>query len=865
MALRANKAEKQTLPVTTDPVEEEGFTLLASGGNKPLFDIVFIHGLQGHPETTWTHVEKVQEEQDTSYEKHNQRTALRLSAEHDDRDKDLRDMYNSTFAVLFFGTPHRGSDWVGLGRFLEKAVSALGFSTEDYNLKALQANSEILLILRESFAKMLDREAFFITSFQESQSFKSIKGLDSKIVENDSSGLDHKHERKQGINSNHVDMCKFAKSGRSYTEYQDKVHPEIHRHTERQVERSWKGILASMLHQLISQVKELQDMIIPFSLKETSESNEAKPFKQISHKWEIESLQKALLFCKNQQIVHFKMCYFIDALDENNEEERPRRDVIEYLVQLATSSIDQGYGIIKVCAASRPENDLSEILSSYNGFKMHEWTRPDIEAYVLDKLGQHPPMKAYTCSSNKDIRQRANLLIAKIVHKAQGVFLWVRLIVHDLRDSLTNGLALSIEDLEKRLEQTPEKLREFYALILKRIPAGSRRDSYAMFECVLQAQRPLTLLDLWLVLESRKMTPSEEFSKRRVSLTDNQIRSILDSGPALEKRIKTCSGGLLEVRLPVNSQLKEKFGERLFDRDSDHGQPSTRYSNDLTVSDGVIYDPEGQGYSQRSYYTPQGLDLILCTVQVLHQTVREFLSEPLILTSLLSGVKEKAEYLAAEDNANYIFLFACLLWLQYSQTGRQKLTSSYRVYIESYLLQHARMADMLRAQFYVSILDEIDTILVSEYRWTWPGDMLLDGNIHTSLDIYEYEIEELGNLDFFTFAMLQGLVNYVEQKLKDDSSLVSLHQHVKGPFLHLLVKFPVKDDQSLSATTDMLELLLKSGADVKEVDNGYTAFQSLVEYSRRWNETDLQKAVLMFLKYGADPNYGVGQGNTPPP
>lgn len=70
---------------------------------------------------------------------------------------------------------------MGLGRFLEKAVSALGFSTEDYNLKALQANSEILLILRESFAKMLDREAFFITSFQESQSFKSIKGLDSKV------------------------------------------------------------------------------------------------------------------------------------------------------------------------------------------------------------------------------------------------------------------------------------------------------------------------------------------------------------------------------------------------------------------------------------------------------------------------------------------------------------------------------------------------------------------------------------------------------------------------------------------------------------------------------------------------------------
>ena len=70
---------------------------------------------------------------------------------------------------------------MGLGKFLEKAASALGFSTNDYNLKALQANSEILLILRESFAKMLDREAFFITSFQESRTFKPIKGLDAKV------------------------------------------------------------------------------------------------------------------------------------------------------------------------------------------------------------------------------------------------------------------------------------------------------------------------------------------------------------------------------------------------------------------------------------------------------------------------------------------------------------------------------------------------------------------------------------------------------------------------------------------------------------------------------------------------------------
>lgn len=609
-----------------------------------------------------------------------------------------------------------------------------------------------------------------------------------------------------------------------------------------QVERSWKGILASMLHQLVSQVVALQGMIIPFSLKETIVSNEAKAFKEVLHKWDIESLQKALLFCKNQQIVHFKMCYFIDALDENNEEERHRRDVIEYLVQLATSSTDQGYGIIKVCAASRPENDLSELLSSYNGFKMHEWTRSDIETYVLDKLGQHPPMKDYTCSSNKVIQQRAKRLMEQIVHKAQGVFLWVRLIVQDLRDSLTNGLALSIEDLEERLEQTPEKLREFYALILKRIPTQSRRDSYVIFESVLHARKPLKLLDIWLVLDSRKMTHSKELFKRRVSLTDDQIRSIHDSGLALEKRIRTCSGGLLEVKLPLSSQLEEKISERPFDGDSNYGQPKMRHPNDLALGDSAVHALENQEYFQPPNYTPQWMDLNLCRVQVLHQTVREFLGEPLILTSLLSGEEEQSGCIAAEDNADYIFLSAYLFWLQISREGHRKLNSNFRLYTGSFLFWHAKNADKLKAQFYVSILDEIDNILSSEHNSNWIAHFY-------SIDVFSQDY-----VDFLSFAVAKGLLNYVEQKLKDDPSLVS--RHIGRPLLRLSIIPRGMHGQLSSVNTDMLELILKYNADVEEVFEGYNALQSLVldAISPGWDETNLQKAMSMLLKYGANPN-----------
>ena len=35
-------------------VTEEGFTTLSDGGQNPTIDIVFVHGLQGHPAKTWT-------------------------------------------------------------------------------------------------------------------------------------------------------------------------------------------------------------------------------------------------------------------------------------------------------------------------------------------------------------------------------------------------------------------------------------------------------------------------------------------------------------------------------------------------------------------------------------------------------------------------------------------------------------------------------------------------------------------------------------------------------------------------------------------------------------------------------------------
>ena len=99
----------------------------------------------------------------------------------DDLNADLRDIYQSAFAILFFGTPHSGSDWTDAGQIARKFAFALDLSTTQYSLQALQGNTETLEILRDEFARTLSKEAFRITSFQESYGFMGVKGLDAKV------------------------------------------------------------------------------------------------------------------------------------------------------------------------------------------------------------------------------------------------------------------------------------------------------------------------------------------------------------------------------------------------------------------------------------------------------------------------------------------------------------------------------------------------------------------------------------------------------------------------------------------------------------------------------------------------------------
>lgn len=100
-----------------------------------------------------------------------------------DRSKALpqrRNVYLSTRALFFLGTPHRGSDWTGWGEIV-RGLAGVIFDTNPSLVKHLEVNGEPLMQLEKNFAPLVHDRTFWVYTFTEAQGFKPVPLLKSKV------------------------------------------------------------------------------------------------------------------------------------------------------------------------------------------------------------------------------------------------------------------------------------------------------------------------------------------------------------------------------------------------------------------------------------------------------------------------------------------------------------------------------------------------------------------------------------------------------------------------------------------------------------------------------------------------------------
>jgi hypothetical protein len=104
-----------------------------------------------------------------------------------DTESNVKDIYLSSDAILFLGTPHRGSGKAEIAGIVWRIVFVSGFDTTYQNIQALKIDNTELELIHELFMKLYghkDRH-FEIFTFQEA---KGVTGV-SYMKLNERSGL----------------------------------------------------------------------------------------------------------------------------------------------------------------------------------------------------------------------------------------------------------------------------------------------------------------------------------------------------------------------------------------------------------------------------------------------------------------------------------------------------------------------------------------------------------------------------------------------------------------------------------------------------------------------------------------------------
>jgi len=256
---------------------------------------------------------------------------------------------------------------------------------------------------------------------------------------------------------------------------------------------------------------------------------------------------------------------FIDALDECNADEV--RDVGYYLLDLA--KLANGAGVaLDICVSRR---DFPHIyLPNCPEIKVTNHNLEDVGKYVnqrFDLADLFPNDIGYRAELSNEITQRSN-----------GVFLWVVIIVDQILRHRDEGMSRNyIRDATRTM---PTSLEDVYANLLTETellvqtpslpsPWGSAppRLSYSskiieLFQWVLLAQRPLRVREWYYVLGliSGGITKSTSLASWRSS------NESIETDDELERRIRTVSMGLIEVRQAISRDTEGQDADSMVGR-----------------------------------------------------------------------------------------------------------------------------------------------------------------------------------------------------------------------------------------------------------------------------------------------------------
>ncbi|KAH0438189.1 hypothetical protein CcaCcLH18_03456 [Colletotrichum camelliae] len=281
----------------------------------------------------------------------------------------------------------------------------------------------------------------------------------------------------------------------------------------------------SLLRTILAQGLETEPDVIPHVFKRrlallwTLSPKALQDFELLPRQpWSLDELQECLQFFLRELDGRRKLVIFVDGLDEF---EVPPIEIVAQIRGLCTEPL------VKVCVASRPWIEFEETLKPCPHLRVDELTSNDISTYIKGRL---------------EVRQaflerefEVSDLTKQIREKAQGVFLWVHLVVEHMLPGFDGGISLAA--LQQAIDELPDELQELYNVIWRRIPRALKSDASKLFQLFCVPGSSKDMLRMWLAYEGK--TPSYDFVPQEDRYTT--IRSITI------RRLNSHSRGILKL------------------------------------------------------------------------------------------------------------------------------------------------------------------------------------------------------------------------------------------------------------------------------------------------------------------------------
>jgi hypothetical protein len=511
------------------------------------------------------------------------------------------------------------------------------------------------------------------------------------------------------------------------------------------MQKSQQGLLQTLLYQVLRQFP----VLIPSLCSDRWNGDDVD-----SEPWSFDELLNVFDQLAKQTLISSKMCFFVDGLDEyeGNHTELTR------LVKILASSSS-----IKLCVSSRPWNPF---IRAFGGneqqLKLEDLTKDDIKHYVQSKLQENERFREL---EKQD--PRCNDIVADMVQRAQGVFLWVYLVVDSLLKGLDEGD--DARDLRGRLESLPDGLEEYFRHMLQTIDPSYREQTYRIFQVTVQALQPLPVM-AFSFLEKEKENPSYALEIHTTPYPDDVVEAVHER---MKERLNARCKDLLEVNVDPSESGPFKYKVDFLHR---------------TVRDFFVDTNALEEMHKGRLTTNFDAHLSLCRIM-------------LALTKALQEITENASLNLMFSLSDELMYHA---W-RFERGGIPQQNPTSQISMEIELLDE---------------LDRVLTKLTEAFTYDLSNIRLMKNRNHchwTNIrDVPKGLFHEYQHKTFLASAIQFNLVLYVTQKLQRHPK--TLHSKAGRPLLDSALRpnmvTPIQlQHLDASPNIDMVRLLLEQGAD----------------------------------------------------